>query len=218
MKILLLAAAIAFPAQAQEGTALLPRAELDAKALVAASPVSVPGARSEPDDDSSVDPEDLSREPLGNFHPVSNGIFRSALPSPEGYPQLKKMGFKTILNLQESDGGEAKRAGPEIRVVHVAMSGLKKPTFEQMDLALAELAADERPILVHCTHGKDRTGFVIAVWRVVIEKLPIAKAVEEAHGYGCCFVMFGDLSDYLRDYGAHRRALRAGLPAPTTEK
>jgi tyrosine-protein phosphatase SIW14 len=205
---LLAAAALALPAAAQDGAAPLIRAELDAKALVAADPVSVPGARSEPDDDASVDPEDLSREPLGNFHPVTDGIFRSALPSPAGYPQLKKMGFKTILNLQESAGDEAKKAGPEIRVVHVAMSGLKKPTFEQMDRALEVLATAERPILAHCTHGKDRTGFVIASWRVVVEKRPIAEAVEEARGYGCCFVMFGDLADYLRDYGAYRRALR----------
>jgi protein tyrosine phosphatase (PTP) superfamily phosphohydrolase (DUF442 family) len=206
MNILLLAAAIAFPAQAQEG-ALLTRAQVDAKALVAASPVSVPGARSEPDDDADADPNDLSREPLGNFHPVGAGIFRSAQPSPEGYPQLKKMGFKSILNLTGDAKDEIKRAGPEMTVVQVAMSGLKKPSFEEMDRALKALATAPRPILVHCAHGKDRTGFVVAAWRVFMENMPIPKAVEEAHGYGCCFVMFGDLADYLRDYGVHRRAL-----------
>lgn len=209
MKILLLAAAMAFPAQAQDAAALLTRAQLDAKALAAASPTSVPGARSEPDDDAGADPNDLSREPLGNFHPVDEGIFRSAQPSPEGYPQLKKMGFKTILNLTGNAKDETRRAGPEIRVVQVAMSGLKKPSFEEMDRALAVLASAPRPVLVHCAHGKDRTGFVVAAWRVFMENMPIPKAVEEAHGYGCCFVMFGDLGDYLRDYAAHRRSARA---------
>ena len=212
MKNLLLAAAascLAFPVLAQDAVPPLSRAQNQAQALVAASPTSVPGARSEPDDDASVDPEDLTREPLGNFHPVADGIFRSALPSPEGYPQLKKMGFKTILNLRESDNGEIKRAGPEIAVVHAGMSGLKHPSFKEMDRALDAIAAAPRPLLVHCTHGRDRTGFVIAAWRVFVEKKEtIAQAADEARSYGCCFVLFGDLEDYLRDYGAHRRSLR----------
>ena len=208
--VLSLAAAALFslPSRAQDA-APLSRARVDAAALLAAAPTSVPGARSEPDDDVDADPNDLSREPLGNFHPVSEGIFRSAQPSPDGYPQLKKMGFKTILNLTGDAKDEIKRAGPEIQVVQVAMSGMKKPSFEEMDRALKALASAPRPILVHCAHGKDRTGFVVAAWRVFMENRPVAEAVDEARGYGCCFVMFGDLADYLRDYGAHRRALRS---------
>jgi protein tyrosine phosphatase (PTP) superfamily phosphohydrolase (DUF442 family) len=203
------AALLASSARAEERALLMTRAQLDAAALVAAAPASIPGARSSPDDDVDADPNDLSREPLGNFHPVAAGLFRSALPGPDGYARLKKMGFKTILNLQASASREVKRAGPEILVAHVAMSGLKKPTFREMDRALAALAAAERPVLVHCAHGKDRTGFVVAAWRVYVEKrLTIAEAAAEARSYGCCFVMFGDLEEYLRNYGAHRRASR----------
>lgn len=214
MSALLLAVLLAGTAAAQDASSPLSAASSRAGALLASSPSAVPGARSEPDDDDSVDPEDLTREPLGNFHAVADGIFRSALPSPAGYPRLKKMGFKSILNLQISSAAEERRAGPEIAVYHVAMSGLKRPSFKEMDRALEVLAAAPRPILVHCAHGKDRTGFVVAAWRVFVErKLSIAEAAAEARADGCCFILFGDLEEYLRAYGAHRRGvlLRPGL-------
>jgi hypothetical protein len=209
-KIFFLAGAagfIAISAFAQDASAPVARAQADAAELLQDAPSLIPGARGEPDDDSFVDPNDLAREPLGNFHPVSPGIFRSALPSPAGYLKLKEMGFKTILNLQANDADEIKKAEPEIRVAHVAMSGFKKPTFDQMDRALDEIAAAEKPVLVHCTRGMDRTGFVIASWRVYVEKKPIPAAAEEARSYGCCFAPFGDLNRFLTDYGVHRRAL-----------
>ena len=198
---------IAVSAFAQDESAPLARAQPDAAALLQDAPSRIPGSRPDPDDDASVDPDDLTREPLGNFHEVSKGIFRSALPSPEGYPLLKKKGIRTILNLTGGAADERKRAGPEILVVEVPMSGFQKPTFEQMDRALDELAKAVRPVLVHCTHGKDRTGFVIASWRVYVENVPIPTAADEARSYGCCFAPFGDLNRFLTDYGVHWRAL-----------
>ena len=201
-----IAGLLAVSSLAQEASAPLADAQREAGTLLQDAPSRIPGSRDVPDDD-IVDPNDRSREPLGNFHPVSAGIYRSALPSPDGYLQLKKMGFKTILNLQANDADEVKKVGPEIRVAHVAMSGLKKPTFEQMDRALDELAAAARPVLVHCTRGMDRTGFVIASWRVYVEKMAIPAAADEARSYGCCFAPFGDLNRFLIGYGAHWRAL-----------
>lgn len=207
MSALLLAALLSLPAAAQDAAAPLARAAADAKALTAAGPG--PGTintRTEPDDDSNSDVEPL--EALGNLRTVEPGFFRSAQPSKEGYALLNKMGVKTILNLKdklsaERERDEVKKYG--MSVESVAMSGFSTPTFEQMDRALTVLKTAPRPLLVHCAHGKDRTGFVVASYRVVEEKMSVEDAVKEAKDAGCCFVMFKDLAAFLREYEAHRR-------------
>ena len=66
-------------------------------------------------------------------------------------------------------------------------------------------ADSERPLIVHCQFGKDRTGFVVAAYRTIVEWVDDAKASEEAFSHGCCFSLFGDLKKLLKDYSRHRQ-------------
>lgn len=164
-----------------------------------------PLRRSRPDDDAAAE----SAEPLANFHVVAPGIFRSAQPHGDGYARLKTLGVKTILTLRLSDD-EEKRAAEAlgIQVEHVAMNGILTPTFSEVDRALDEIEFAEKPVLVHCAHGKDRTGFVIASYETTVLGLTVAEAVSHAREAGCCFVLYRDLADFLRAYARHRAASR----------
>ena len=192
--------------RAEEAVAPLVRARTAAVEAVAASPDrDARGLSGAPDDDKDAEPP----EALGNFHQVEKGFYRSAQPSPEGYRLLRDLGVKTILNLKADANEERRRAARYgLSVEHVAMSGLSTPTFKQMDRALEVLTTAPRPLLVHCEHGKDRTGFVVASYRVTVEGMSIPDAVAEARGAGCCFVMFEDLAAFLEKYRLHRRAAR----------
>ncbi|MBI5246702.1 MAG: tyrosine-protein phosphatase [Elusimicrobia bacterium] len=206
MKKLLVAVCLAaVPAAASAPE--LERAMFQATALARAAQ-EVPGGRTTPDADSDVEPT----EALGNFHEVAPGLYRSAQPSREGYKLLKAKGVKTILTLKDSLGREREEAGAEgLAVENVPMSGFAQPSFEQVDRALAVIAdVSKRPLLVHCQVGKDRTGFVIASYRVVVEHMDEAQAAAEARSYGCCFAPFGDLNKFLKEYRAHR-ALRGSV-------
>lgn len=157
---------------------------------------------------------DLDAEPLeavGNFHEVAPGLYRSAQPSREGYHQLSALGVKTLLSLKENASRERIEAGAEgLAVENVPMTGFAQPSFKQIDRALAIMQdPSKRPLLVHCQHGKDRTGFVVAAYRVVVEHADVAEAAEQARSYGCCFAPFGDLAAFLRGYRAHRTAAPA---------
>lgn len=45
--------------------------------------------------------------------------------------------------------------------------------------ALKVLATAERPILVHCWHGADRTGAVVALYRMVVQGWSRERAIGE---------------------------------------
>jgi protein tyrosine phosphatase (PTP) superfamily phosphohydrolase (DUF442 family) len=145
----------------------------------------------------------LSDEPLL----VSSGLYRSPRPKPNSYARLKALGIKTILNLQSRGAASDERrlAAPfKIDVVNVPMSGLAQPSFAQLDSALRVLTTAPRPILVHCLHGQDRTGVVVAAYRVVVEGKSPSDAVREASSLHCCHLVSSDLTGLLTRYRAYR--------------
>jgi protein tyrosine phosphatase (PTP) superfamily phosphohydrolase (DUF442 family) len=201
-----LVALSALSAAAQAPSPDLAASQKEAARILSAGPrPGVRGRRLTPDADSLAEPA----EALGNFRKVAEGFYRSAQPSKAGYAKLRDLGFKTILTLK-SNGDQERRdaAAYGLSVENVPMSGFSAPTYAQMDRALAVVATAPRPLLVHCQFGKDRTGFVVASYRVAVEKAPIETAVQEAYDAGCCFIPFGSLSKFLAGYGRHRRALR----------
>lgn len=206
LRLAAVCAALTAAARAQAPAQDLGRAQADAAKILAAGPrKDARGVRGTPDADSAETP----KEALGNFHLVSPGFYRSAQPSSEGYAKLRDLGVKTILTLKSNGDQERTEAGAYgLGVENVPMSGFAAPTFEQMDQALDIVATAPRPLLVHCQFGKDRTGFVVASYRVTVEKKPVDASVQEAYDYGCCFAPFGDLKGFLENYSRHRRALR----------
>lgn len=159
------------------------------------------------DEDAGGEPALEGKEPLPNFHQVTPVMYRSGQPNREGLSRLKAMGVKAILNLRSDasadEAEEAARLGMVMETV--SMSGLTTPTFEQIDRALAVIADPRRrPLLVHCRFGKDRTGFVIAAYRTVVEGVDVDEAVKEAKSRGCCVPWFRDLRKHLVEYRTRR--------------
>ena len=143
----------------------------------------------------------------GDSHPqeVAPGIFRSAQPDPAGLRAVQKRGVRTVVVLRtkipEEEREAAARLGLEL--VHVPMDGTKMPSMEEVDRALTViLDPSKRPVLVHCAHGEERTGAVIAAYRVVVEGWDPAAAEAEALelGFG-----FDDLGGFLVRYRDHWR-------------
>jgi len=121
-----------------------------------------------------------------NLHKVSEVLYRSAQPSAAGMKRIESLGVKTVLNLRgfHSDTAEAK--GTNLQLVHVR--------FDTWDVDEDELVAvlrvlrnpSKQPVLVHCKHGADRTGMIIALHRILFEGWTKAEAIEEMKngGYG----------------------------------
>jgi len=120
-----------------------------------------------------------------NFHPVVQGeLYRSAQPTPERIAFYQKVqGIKTIINLRGSNAGspwyddevaEARRLG--IAHVDFRMSARRELTEQQFNDLITLLRTVEKPVLVHCTAGADRSGLVAALYLAAIAKRGEAEA------------------------------------------
>src|SRR3954466_11322571 len=122
-------------------------------------------------------PTELKGAP--NFHKISEGLYRSAQPTPEGFRNLKALGIKTVISLRSfsSDRKETEASGLEYH--HIYMKAWHP---EQEDvIKFLRLVADESrgPILVHCQHGADRTGAMCAAYRVAVQNWTREDALKE---------------------------------------
>src|SRR5262245_12510438 len=150
---------------------------------------------------------------LPNFHRVNEHLFRGGQPKRDGLKKLSELGIKTILNLrgesEETNGEEAEAKKLGMHYFNLPMSNLGRPTDEQVSRALAILDDPENgPVFVHCKLGADRTGAIIAVYRIKHDGWTAEQAMEEANRCGMGRIQFrkrGYISDYYKQHGQQPR-------------
>jgi protein tyrosine/serine phosphatase len=122
---------------------------------------------------------------LPNFHAVNEHIYRGGQPTDLGLQALRAMGVRTVLDLRPG----AERSAHEqellqslgIRYVNIPMPSLGAPNDESINKALTVLGSDAGwPVFVHCQRGADRTGTVVACYRMAAECWTPQRALEEA--------------------------------------
>jgi protein tyrosine/serine phosphatase len=109
----------------------------------------------------------------GNFHPVIAGeLYRSAQPSPERIAAYQRQfGIKTIINLRGGKHGKAwyddeVATAARLGIAHIdyRMSSSRELTQRKATDLLAILKTADKPILIHCQGGADRSGLVAALY------------------------------------------------------
>ncbi|KAL1890023.1 tyrosine-protein phosphatase siw14 [Ceratocystis pirilliformis] len=107
-----------------------------------------------------------------NFGIVAPAVYRSDFPKEENLSFLGNLGLKTIITLVKKDSVDPDfahfMAANGINHCVIDMEGTKKKAIPADVMnAIMEMVCDERnqPVLVHCNHGKHRTGCVIGVLR-----------------------------------------------------
>ena len=143
---------------------------------------------------------------VGNFHKVNDSVYRGAQPTDEGFRNLAQLGVKTVIDLRGSEHSMAdeQRAveANGMRYVSIPMKGMHTPTAGEISAVLKVMNdPGSGPVFVHCKRGADRTGAVIACYRIGHDKWENGKALDEASSLGMSWYQL-QIRSYVKGYGA----------------
>src|SRR5262249_12733406 len=71
-------------------------------------------------------------------------------------------GIKSVIKL--NSGFDSAPAG--VAVLEHPLSPLIEPQSEKLNKILDDIDAAPKPVLIHCTHGEDRTGLIVALYKM----------------------------------------------------
>lgn len=119
---------------------------------------------------------------LENCYRVSDELYRCEQPDEKDIADLRTLGVRSILNLRRwnTDPKALEKSGFKLLVQRMEADDL---TVDDLVAALRQFRAAPKPVMVHCWHGSDRTGSVVAAYRIVFQNWTPAAALDELrHG------------------------------------
>jgi protein tyrosine/serine phosphatase len=165
--------------------------------------------------------QDLSAVKISNFGKVDENYYRGAQPKSGAFAQLKQLGVKTVVDLQEDGKSDepqwAKNAG--LQYFKIPLSSKQRATDAQTRRFL-DIVNDPAnlPVFVHCAGGRHRTGEMTAIYRITHDLWSADQAYAEMKRFDFySFGGHGSLKDYVYQYfgsySANQALTKAGYSA-----
>lgn len=124
---------------------------------------------------------------ISKFLRVDDGLYRGSAPSPKDVQMLKnKYGVNKIISLDQNCANVISNACKllGIKQVVIDLNEDKNTLVNLLKNDLQSLLKSDGPTFVHCRHGKDRTGLVIAMYECKYKGKDPEKAIAEAKQLG----------------------------------
>jgi len=112
------------------------------------------------------------------LYKLNDSIYRSEQPSRKGFQELEALGIISSITFRrnKNDEKKAKNTGLELKHIPLKTSEL---TEEELLVVMKAIQNAEKPVLIHCWHGSDRTGAISAAYRVIFENWTKEDAIKE---------------------------------------
>jgi protein tyrosine/serine phosphatase len=125
---------------------------------------------------------------LPNLHRVNLSLYRSAQPTKEGFvflgtkPSLANgdRAIKTVVSLRAfNDDVPLIPAGLPLRLEQIRFNTWHPEDEDVVKFLRIATTPALQPVLVHCQHGSDRTGTMVAIYRIAFDGWTKAQATTE---------------------------------------
>lgn len=132
---------------------------------------------------------------MKRFSEVTPNILRGGAPSKDEIRALKDLwGVNRIISLDLEEGEKIEKECKDLGIEHLIIPlehdsdyFTEKSLDHVADFIATNVVSllEEHPVtFVHCIHGRDRTGYVIALWRIKGEGWTPKAALQEALSFG----------------------------------
>lgn len=145
-----------------------------------------------------------------NFYRISKELYRAGQPSAAGMRIYEGYGIKTVINLRSFNSDREEVKGTKLTLVEIPVLTWALETSEVVRVLQAVRDA-KKPVLIHCQHGSDRTGLMVAMYRIVEQGWDKEEAIKEMTEGGFGFHgVWVHIPGFIRkaDTEAIKRALR----------
>ena len=130
-----------------------------------------------------------------NLNRVTENIYRSAQPTKEGFVFLSKLPVlktgdkpvKTIISLRAfNDDAPVVPVNSPLHLEQIRFKTWHPEDEDVIKFLRIATTPSMQPVLVHCQHGSDRTGTMVAIYRIAYQGWTKAQATDEMihGGYG----------------------------------
>ncbi|MFN0242648.1 MAG: fused DSP-PTPase phosphatase/NAD kinase-like protein [Planctomycetota bacterium] len=140
----------------------------------------------------------IERPGLPNLHQVTPAIYRSAQPSDAGFVELERMGVRTVLSLRAFHA-DTLPIGSSLERERISFKSWHPEAEDVERFFRCVMDPSRHPVLVHCQHGADRTGMMLALYRIAAHGWSKDEAIREMveGGYGFHSI-WTNLVEYVR--------------------
>jgi protein tyrosine/serine phosphatase len=149
--------------------------------------------------------ERITLKGVSNAAQVNSMLYRGGQPSIDALPGLKKLGIGVIVDFRDdanSIGWEKKGVESQgMTFVSIPWSASKDPSREKVAAFFATLNDNPgKKIFVHCERGADRTGTMIALYRIAYDHWTPDQALAEMSEFHYWNHVFPNLTRYVEAF------------------
>ncbi len=138
---------------------------------------------------------------IPRFHKVNDTLYRGGMPQDGGWGLLEEMGVATVVTFRNESPERALVESLGMRHVAIpltATQGVPGHAIQEFFKVMRE--PWNHPVFVHCRRGADRTGAMVAFYRIAFEGWDPERAYREARDIGLRWWYF-KLRKQIRQFG-----------------